>query len=261
MRLEVFVVHIEGLRLMFQSGHVNFLPVNCQDLWEAVRIKRCRGRLFAMQNEPEVPRVWLPFDYAPRLATRRAFGDFCLKDYKVISILEFSYMLLTKRDQFIVLAFDGLLNGDNAYTAISVVFFFQGPLINEAAIQKEGVENLIMNTKVPNKALLEIINNDWNSGDWINWRQKSGMGNTLTLAKLEINWAFIEALVRCWEPNDMVFKFGPHQLCPTLEECSHLLSMSLEGNLAFPHLKDSYIKELVNFLRISKKTLEKDTNG
>ncbi|KAF9615870.1 hypothetical protein IFM89_026773 [Coptis chinensis] len=130
-----------------------------------------------------------------------------------------------------------------------------------ASSTQEGVENLIMNTKVPNKTLLEIINNDWNSGDWINWRQKSGMGNTLTLAKLEINWAFIEALVRCWEPNDMAFKFGYHQLCATLEECSHFLGMSLGGSPAFPHLKDSYIKKLVDFLHISKKTLEKETNG
>ncbi|KAL3574465.1 hypothetical protein D5086_025078 [Populus alba] len=32
---------------------------------EAERIKRCKGRVFALQDEPEVPRVWLPFDDAP----------------------------------------------------------------------------------------------------------------------------------------------------------------------------------------------------
>ncbi|KAF9600025.1 hypothetical protein IFM89_002498 [Coptis chinensis] len=127
--------------------------------------------------------------------------------------------------------------------------------------QHEEMDNLIMNTKVPNKSLLEIIKDDWDDGDWMDWRQKSGMGNTLSLAKVKINWAFIEALVRCWEPNDMVFKFGSHQLCPTLEECSHLLGMTLKGSPAFPHLKESYIKELVNFLHVSKKTLEKEKNG
>ncbi|XVF44417.1 hypothetical protein PTKIN_Ptkin02bG0118800 [Pterospermum kingtungense] len=75
---------------------------------EAERIKRCKGRVFALQDEPEVSRVWLPFDDAPGLAMARAFGDFCLKEYGVISIPEFSYRLLTERDQFIVLASDGV---------------------------------------------------------------------------------------------------------------------------------------------------------
>ncbi|XP_050206249.1 probable protein phosphatase 2C 52 [Mercurialis annua] len=75
---------------------------------EAERIKRCKGRVFALQDEPEVPRVWLPFDDAPGLAMARAFGDFCLKEYGVISVPEFSHRLLTERDQFIVLASDGV---------------------------------------------------------------------------------------------------------------------------------------------------------
>ncbi|CAN1220601.1 Probable protein phosphatase 2C 52 [Linum perenne] len=75
---------------------------------EAERIKRCKGRVFALQDEPEVSRVWLPFDDAPGLAMARAFGDFCLKEYGVISIPEFSHRMLTDRDQFIVLASDGV---------------------------------------------------------------------------------------------------------------------------------------------------------
>ncbi|CAL0328979.1 unnamed protein product [Lupinus luteus] len=75
---------------------------------EAERIKRCKGRVFALQDEPEVHRVWLPFDDAPGLAMARAFGDFCLKKYGVISIPEFSHRLLTDKDQFIVLASDGV---------------------------------------------------------------------------------------------------------------------------------------------------------
>ncbi|MCL7032480.1 hypothetical protein MKW94_021871 [Papaver nudicaule] len=75
---------------------------------EAERIKRCKGRVFALQDEPEVCRVWLPFDDAPGLAMARAFGDFCLKDYGVISIPEFSHRVLTEMDQFVVLASDGV---------------------------------------------------------------------------------------------------------------------------------------------------------
>ncbi|KAK4749789.1 hypothetical protein SAY87_027238 [Trapa incisa] len=75
---------------------------------EAERIKKCKGRVFALQDEPEVPRVWLPFDDAPGLAMARAFGDFCLKEYGVISMPEFSHRSLTDRDQFIVIASDGV---------------------------------------------------------------------------------------------------------------------------------------------------------
>ncbi|CAN8308554.1 unnamed protein product [Cochlearia groenlandica] len=75
---------------------------------EAERIKRCKGRVFALQDEPEVSRVWLPFDDAPGLAMARAFGDFCLKEYGVISIPEFTHRVLTDKDQFVVLASDGV---------------------------------------------------------------------------------------------------------------------------------------------------------
>ena len=61
-----------------------------------------------MQDEPEVSRVWLPFDDAPGLAMARAFGDFCLKEYGVISVPEFSHRTLTDKDLFIVLASDGV---------------------------------------------------------------------------------------------------------------------------------------------------------
>jgi serine/threonine protein phosphatase PrpC len=52
--------------------------------------------------------VWLPYDDSPGLAMARAFGDFCLKDYGVISVPEMSYRQLTERDLFIVLASDGV---------------------------------------------------------------------------------------------------------------------------------------------------------
>ncbi|KAK0589695.1 hypothetical protein LWI29_017457 [Acer saccharum] len=89
---------------------------------ESERIKRCKGRVFALQDEPEVPRVWLPFDDAPGLAMARAFGDFCLKEYGVISVPEFFHRTLTERDQFIVLASDGVwdvLSNDEVVEIVS----------------------------------------------------------------------------------------------------------------------------------------------
>ncbi|KAI6698560.1 hypothetical protein NL676_018679 [Syzygium grande] len=75
---------------------------------EAERIKKCKGRVFAMDEEPEVFRVWLPEENCPGLAMARAFGDFCLKDYGLISTPEVSYRKLTQDDEFVVLATDGV---------------------------------------------------------------------------------------------------------------------------------------------------------
>lgn len=75
---------------------------------EAERIKRCRGRVFALEDEPEVARVWLPHDDSPGLAMARAFGDFCLKEFGLIAVPEVSHRRMTERDQFVVLASDGI---------------------------------------------------------------------------------------------------------------------------------------------------------
>ncbi|XP_043703468.1 probable protein phosphatase 2C 33 [Telopea speciosissima] len=75
---------------------------------EAKRIRQCKGRVFALRDEPEVARVWLPNNDSPGLAMARAFGDFCLKDFGLISVPEISYRRLTERDEFVVLATDGV---------------------------------------------------------------------------------------------------------------------------------------------------------
>ncbi|XP_051121443.1 probable protein phosphatase 2C 33 [Andrographis paniculata] len=75
---------------------------------EAERIRNCKGRVFALQEEPEVARVWLPNNDAPGLAMARAFGDFCLKDFGLISVPEISHRRLTDKDEFVVLATDGI---------------------------------------------------------------------------------------------------------------------------------------------------------
>lgn len=80
--------------------------LRCSD--EAERIKECKGRVFALQDEPDVMRVWLPFDNSPGLAMARAFGDFCLKDYGVIAVPDVTYREVTDRDKFLILATDGV---------------------------------------------------------------------------------------------------------------------------------------------------------
>ncbi|XP_010922660.1 probable protein phosphatase 2C 73 [Elaeis guineensis] len=75
---------------------------------EAERIKSCKGRVFALKEEPDVHRLWLPNDDSPGLAMARAFGDFCLKDFGLISTPQVSYRKLSEKDEFVVLATDGV---------------------------------------------------------------------------------------------------------------------------------------------------------
>lgn len=75
---------------------------------EAERVMRCGGRIFALGQEPSVYRIWLPDEEFPGLAMSRAFGDFCLKDYGVITIPRVSYRKITDRDEFVVIATDGV---------------------------------------------------------------------------------------------------------------------------------------------------------
>ncbi|XP_074322633.1 putative protein phosphatase 2C 33 isoform X2 [Apium graveolens] len=75
---------------------------------EAKRIHRCKGRVFARPDELEVLRVWLPNNDFPGLAMSRALGDFCLKTFGLISVPEIFYRRLTEKDEFVVLATDGV---------------------------------------------------------------------------------------------------------------------------------------------------------
>ncbi|XP_023005026.1 probable protein phosphatase 2C 33 [Cucurbita maxima] len=75
---------------------------------EAERIRLCKGRIFALQSEPQIFRVWLPNSDCPGLAMARAFGDFCLKDFGLIAVPDVSYYHLTEKDEFVVLATDGV---------------------------------------------------------------------------------------------------------------------------------------------------------
>ncbi|CAM8888072.1 unnamed protein product [Rhodiola kirilowii] len=88
---------------------------------EAARIHQCKGRVFALQDEPEVARVWLPNSDSPGLAMARAFGDFCLKDFGLISVPDVYYRRLTERDEFIILATDGVWDVLSNKEAVDIV--------------------------------------------------------------------------------------------------------------------------------------------
>lgn len=75
---------------------------------EAARIRRCKGRVFALHSEPSVKRVWLPHNDIPGLAMARALGDYSLKNFGVTAVPEVTYQRLTENDKFVVLATDGV---------------------------------------------------------------------------------------------------------------------------------------------------------
>ncbi|KAL7136136.1 hypothetical protein ABFS83_10G009100 [Erythranthe nasuta] len=88
---------------------------------EAHRIRSCEGRVLAMDEEPNVYRIWMPNEDCPGLAMARAFGDFCLKDFGLISTPQVTYRKLTQKDEFVVLATDGIWDALSNDEVVKVV--------------------------------------------------------------------------------------------------------------------------------------------
>lgn len=62
----------------------------------------------------------MPDEDCPGLAMSRAFGDFCLKDYGVISVPDVFYRKITKQDLFVVLATDGVSLSESRFLMLDV---------------------------------------------------------------------------------------------------------------------------------------------
>lgn len=88
---------------------------------EAERIIQCNGRIFCLEDEPGVHRLWLPDGESPGLAMSRAFGDHCVKDFGLISVPEVTQRNISSRDQFVVLATDGVWDVISNQEAVDIV--------------------------------------------------------------------------------------------------------------------------------------------
>ncbi|CAA0815605.1 Probable protein phosphatase 2C 34 [Striga hermonthica] len=114
----VFGTTSESGNLVAVQLTVDFKPNLPQ---EAERISQCQGRVYCLDDEPGVHRVWLPHDNSPGLAMSRAFGDYCVKDFGLISVPEVTHRHITSKDQFIVLATDGVWDVVSNQEAVQIV--------------------------------------------------------------------------------------------------------------------------------------------
>lgn len=81
-----------------------------------------------MERESSVFRVWMPDQDCPGLAMSRAFGDFCIKDYGLICIPNIYYHKLTNKDEFVVLATDGVRS--RSKLSHCSMYYFHNPMFN-----------------------------------------------------------------------------------------------------------------------------------
>ncbi|EOY06595.1 hypothetical protein QUC31_016186 [Theobroma cacao] len=88
---------------------------------EAERITQSKGRVFCLGDEPGVYRVWMPNGNTPGLALSRAFGDYCVKEFGLISVPDVTQRNITSKDQFVILATDGVWDVVSNREAVEIV--------------------------------------------------------------------------------------------------------------------------------------------
>ncbi|KAK4586606.1 hypothetical protein RGQ29_023672 [Quercus rubra] len=88
---------------------------------EAERIAQSKGQVFCLDDEPGVHRIWRPNGETPGLALSRALGDYCLKEFGLISVPDVTQRNITSRDKFVILATDGLWDVISNQEAVQIV--------------------------------------------------------------------------------------------------------------------------------------------
>uniref|UniRef100_A0A251SVG9 Putative PPM-type phosphatase domain, Protein phosphatase 2C family n=1 Tax=Helianthus annuus TaxID=4232 RepID=A0A251SVG9_HELAN len=91
---------------------------------EAERIHQSGGRVCQAEDEPGVSRIRASIDEEPEgpgLALSRAFGDFFVKDFGLISEPDVIQRTITARDRFVILATDGVWDVVSNEKAVEIV--------------------------------------------------------------------------------------------------------------------------------------------
>ena len=94
---------------------------------EAERIAQSKGQVFCLDDEPGVHRIWRPNGETPGLALSRALGDYCLKEFGLISVPDVTQWNITSRDKFVILATDGVCIFLMMVPTLSFPLFWLGP--------------------------------------------------------------------------------------------------------------------------------------
>ncbi|XP_031405778.1 uncharacterized protein LOC116214521 [Punica granatum] len=82
-----------------------FLLISFRAFYQTTLLQMCReGLCIGIAGQA---RVWIPNNDSRGLAMARAFCDFCLKDFGLISVPDIFYRRLTEGDELIILATDG----------------------------------------------------------------------------------------------------------------------------------------------------------
>ncbi|XP_038880518.1 probable protein phosphatase 2C 34 [Benincasa hispida] len=88
---------------------------------EVERITQCNGRVFCLRDEPGTHRIWLSDEETPGLSMSRSFGDFCIKNFGLISMPDVTQRSVTNKDLFVVLATDGIWDAVSNQEAVQIV--------------------------------------------------------------------------------------------------------------------------------------------
>ncbi|EPS69184.1 hypothetical protein M569_05582 [Genlisea aurea] len=88
---------------------------------EAQRINESKGRVFCLKDEPGVHRMWSPHDESPGLSISRAFGDYCMKSFGLISVPQVTHRKISSKDRFIVMATDGVWDVISNQESVAIV--------------------------------------------------------------------------------------------------------------------------------------------
>ncbi|RYQ90137.1 hypothetical protein Ahy_B09g096394 isoform D [Arachis hypogaea] len=105
----------------FFSGTTALSIVRQGELIVIANVGDSRAVLATTSDEPGVHRVWLPDEESPGLAMSRALGDYSVKEYGLISVPEVTQWNVTTRDQFVVLATDGVWDVISNEEAVEIV--------------------------------------------------------------------------------------------------------------------------------------------
>lgn len=95
------------------------------------------------------------------------------------------------------------------------------------------------------------------------WANQSKLETALSLSQDRLNWPLLEAAISLWDPVAMVFRFGTHELNPTIEELESFLNLKHchRADAIFPVHKNNYFKDLQSTLNVSKNFISNETSG